>query len=60
MVIAPPVLVCVHYPEFIAMAGDEAYFAIAFTGFYGDYVVEVAGRTLAFELVKGKTNHDLR
>jgi GH35 family endo-1,4-beta-xylanase len=33
---------------------------IQFTGFYGDYTVEVAGRTLSFELAKGKTAYDLR
>ncbi|HMF44331.1 MAG TPA: endo-1,4-beta-xylanase [Polyangia bacterium] len=33
---------------------------IEFMGFYGDYVVEVAGKTLTFELVKGKTAYELR
>jgi len=33
---------------------------IAFTGFYGDYTLETPGRTLSFELVKGKIAYDLR
>lgn len=33
---------------------------IAFTGFYGDYGVEMPGRTLSFELVRGKIAYDLR
>ena len=33
---------------------------IAFTGFYGDYTVDVPGRTLSFELVRGKIAYDLR
>jgi GH35 family endo-1,4-beta-xylanase len=33
---------------------------IEFTGFYGDYAVEVAGKTFGFELVRGKTAYDLR
>jgi hypothetical protein len=33
---------------------------IAFTGFYGEYTVEIPGRTLTFELVRGKTAYDLR
>ena len=33
---------------------------IEFTGFYGDYTVEVAGKTFAFELVRGKTAYELR
>jgi GH35 family endo-1,4-beta-xylanase len=33
---------------------------IEFTGFYGDYAVEAAGRTFAFELVRGKREYDLR
>jgi hypothetical protein len=39
-------------------AGSDG--AIAFTGFYGDYDVEVAGRTLSFELMRGKIAYDLR
>ena len=31
---------------------------IAFTGFYGDYTVDVPGRTLSFELVKGRIAYD--
>jgi len=33
---------------------------IEFTGFYGDYTVDVAGKTFPFELVRGKTAYDLR
>jgi GH35 family endo-1,4-beta-xylanase len=33
---------------------------IEFTGFHGDYVVEVPGKTFTFELVKGKTAYELR
>jgi len=33
---------------------------IEFTGFYGDYTVDVAGKTFPFELIKGKTAYDLR
>jgi GH35 family endo-1,4-beta-xylanase len=33
---------------------------IEFTGFYGDYIVEVAGRRLPFELVRGKNVYELR
>ena len=33
---------------------------IAFTGFYGDYTADVPGRTLSFELVRGKIAYDLR
>ena len=32
---------------------------IEFTGFYGDYTLEVAGKTFPFELVRGKTAYDL-
>jgi hypothetical protein len=32
---------------------------IDFTGFYGDYTVEVAGKTFPFELVRGKTAYNL-
>jgi len=34
--------------------------AIEFIGFYGDYVIDVAGRTFSFELVRGKREYDLR
>jgi len=43
--------------ETIPVAADGT---IEFTGFYGDYAVEAAGRTLTFELVRGKTSYDLR
>ena len=33
---------------------------IEFSGFYGDYTVEVAGRTAPFELIRGKTAYELR
>jgi hypothetical protein len=33
---------------------------IAFTGFYGDYTADVPGRTLSFELVRGKIAYDVR
>jgi hypothetical protein len=33
---------------------------IEFTGFYGDYTVEAAGRTMPFVLIKGKTAYELR
>ena len=33
---------------------------IGFTGFYGDYTVEVGSKTFAFELAKGKTAYELR
>jgi hypothetical protein len=33
---------------------------IEFTGFYGDYAVEVSGKAFAFELVTGKTGYELR
>ena len=32
---------------------------IEFTGFYGDYTVDVAGKTFPFELVRGKTAYNL-
>ena len=41
----------------VPLAADGA---IEFTGFYGDYSVEVGSKTFAFELVKGKTGYELR
>ena len=32
---------------------------IEFTGFHGDYAVEVVGKTFPFELVRGKTAYNL-
>jgi GH35 family endo-1,4-beta-xylanase len=33
---------------------------VDFIGFYGDYTVEVDGRTFAFELIRGKREYELR
>ena len=33
---------------------------VAFTGFYGDYAVDVGGKTLAFTLTRGTTDYQLR
>ena len=33
---------------------------IEFTGFYGDYVVEAAGKKFALEVIKGTTAYELR
>ena len=39
------------------VAGDGT---IEFTGFYGDYTIEAAGRTSSCELIRGKTAYELR
>ena len=40
----------------VPLAADGS---LEFTGFYGDYTVEVAGKTFAFQLVRGTSTYEL-